>query len=145
MVTPSHARTSTWLVVVADHKNGVAHVLFNTRGPTKAIRVKDAEREDHVEFALRRVFDALNGCVTVEGVHYGRLESSAGGGFYATALASACVRSFPDFPVHDEKTSLAELSALAARLPDPPKSTAVGSTSQVVARISRHDGRLRWT
>lgn len=148
VATPANARTSTWLVMMCDHRNRLARVMFNANGPAGISRSNQEERDLYVKFALERAFDVFRGRVTVEGVNYTCLEDDTGGSFYATSLAIACVRRLPGLPLHDfmldERKALIEHSALGANLREPPMSTTLGAESQVIGRISRHDGRFQW-
>lgn len=147
VTSPKRARASTWLVSVVDHKNRLARVMFNANGQTKTGSSGDGEGELFVRSALRTAFDAFMGRVTVEGINCPRLVEGAAGNFYATSLAIACVRSLPEIPVHDfiieDAKALQEHAALLDDAPNPPSAASLGAISQVVARISRHDGRFQ--
>lgn len=143
--TPTCAGTSTWLVTVIDHENRRGRVLFNANGPGGY--ASQAEKDAYVRFILEKAFDTFRGVATMEGVNYPCLEDVAGGSFYATTLAVACVRNLPALPLRDividDEKATVEHSTLLDNVPMPPMSTALGPSSPVVGRISRHDGRLR--
>lgn len=148
VTSPSSARASTWLVSLVDHKMRLARVFFSANGTVELSRNGRAEKELFVEATLRTAFDSFMGRVSVEGFAQPRLEEGPAGNFHATSLAIACVRALPDVPVRDfiidDEKALQEHSALLEADPNPPTSVTLGPASQVVARVSRLDGRFSW-
>lgn len=148
VATPANARTSTWTVAVIDNKKRLGRVLFNASGTGDVAQANNDEKKLYVKFALEKAFETFSGLMTLEALHHPCLKDLAGGSFYAATLAVACVRNLPSLPAHDfvinEDRALVEHSLLLDNVRNPPTSTTLGQASQVVARISRHDGQFRW-